>query len=208
MPLSAIADREEVHHRVIDMKTYARANGLFDAEAHLVDRKPFEFTRAGATDTVAAGEAFHDLWIRVTVDRDFVVRAIEAASDVTPWAVCKQAGAALQALVGEALVKGWTGKVKEKLRGAASCTHLAEMLIPLATTALQGIYGLRTLAEREAKIGAMVDSCYAFGSSRDVIKRLAPLHYQAAVQAYEPSSNTSCSSRRCSSEGCSSSRKR
>ena len=52
MPLSAIADRREVHHRVIDMKTYARGNGLFDAEAHLVDRKPFDFTRAGATDTV------------------------------------------------------------------------------------------------------------------------------------------------------------
>jgi hypothetical protein len=183
MPLSPVVDREEVHHRVIDMKTYARANGLFDAEAHLLDRKPFDFVRAGATDTVAAGEPFHDLWIRVTVDSAFVVRAIEAASDVTPWAVCKEAGAALQVLVGEALVKGWTAKVKEKLRGAAGCTHLAEMLIPLATTALQGIYGLRPQAEREANIGALVDSCYAFGSNREVVQRLAPLHYQPATRA-------------------------
>lgn len=178
MPLSPVAGREEVHHRVIDMKTYARANGLFDAEAHLVDRKPFEFTRAGATDTVAPTAPFHDLWVRVTVDRDFVVRSIEAASDVTPWPVCKEAGAALQVLVGEALVRGWSARVKEKLRGAASCTHMADMLIPLATTAFQGIYGLRTQAEREANIGTLVDSCYAFGSSRDVIRRLSPLHYQ------------------------------
>jgi hypothetical protein len=183
MPLTLIDDRREVHHRVIDMKTYVRSNGLFDAEAHLVDRKPFDFTRAGATDTVLAGEPFHDLWIRVTVDSDFVVRGIEAASDVTPWAVCKEAGAALQVLVGEALVRGWTGRVKEKLRGAASCTHLAEMLIPLATTALQGIYGLRPVEDRNANIGVLVDSCYAFDRSRDVVKRLAPLHYQPAVEA-------------------------
>ena len=178
MPLSPIADREEVHHRVIDMKTYARANGLFDAEAHLLDTKPFDFTRAGATAPVVAGEAFHDLWIRVTVDSDFVVRAIEAASDVTPWVVCKETGAALQVLVGEALVRGWSAKVKDKLRGTAGCTHLAEMLIPLATTALQGIYGTRPQAERESNLGVLVDSCYAFDKGREVVQRLSPLHYQ------------------------------
>jgi hypothetical protein len=177
MPLTPVADREEVHHRVIDMKTFARANGLIDAEAHLLDTKPFDFTRAGATAPVAAGEAFHDLWIRITVDSEFVVRAIEAASDVTPWPVCQEAGAALQVLVGEALVKGWSAKVKERLHGSVGCTHLAEMLIPLATTALQGIYGLRPQAEREANIGALVGSCYAFDGAREVVQRLAPLQY-------------------------------
>jgi hypothetical protein len=182
MPLLPIEDRREVHHRVIDMKTFARSNGLFDAEAHLVDRKPFDFTRAGATDTVSANEPFHDLWVRITVDSAFVVRAIEAASDVTPWAVCKEAGESLQVLVGEALVRGWSAKVKEKLRGAISCTHLAEMLIPLATTALQGIYGLRSLPDRNASIGQLVDNCYAFDAGREVIERLAPLHYRPATQ--------------------------
>jgi hypothetical protein len=183
MPLSSIEDRREVHHRVIDMKTFARPDGLFDAEAHLVDRKPFDFTRAGACDTVAAHEPFHDLWVRITVDSAFLVRAIEAASDVTPWAVCKLAGNSLQVLVGEALVRGWTAKVKEKLRGATSCTHLAEMLIPLATTALQGIYGLRSLSERNEGIGQLVDSCYAFDASREVIQRLAPLQHRPPSEA-------------------------
>jgi hypothetical protein len=182
MPLLPIEDRREVHHRVIEMKTFARPNGLFDAEAHLVDRKSFDFNRAGAADIVPANEPFHDLWIRITVDSALVVRAIEAASDVTPWAVCKEAGDSLQVLVGEALVRGWSAKVKEKLRGAISCTHLAEMLIPLATTALQGIHGLRSVADRNANIGQLVDSCYAFDASREVIKRLAPLHYRTASQ--------------------------
>jgi hypothetical protein len=183
MPLPPVADRREVHERIIEMRTYARGDGLFDAEAHLVDRKPFDFTRVGATDTVPGGEPFHDLWVRVTVDDRFVVRAMAAASDVTPWAVCKEAQATLQALVGETLAKGWTARVKEKLRGAASCTHLAEMLIPLATTAFQGIYGMRPLQERLANIEPLVDSCYAFDRGRDVVRRLAPLHYQPRTPA-------------------------
>ena len=186
MPLSPITDRRAVHSRVIEMSTYARPDGLFDAEARLVDRKPFDFMRAGATRAVPAGEPCHDLWIRLTVDGDFVVRGIEAASDVTPWPVCKEAGVALQALVGEALVRGWGAKVKEKLRGAAGCTHLTEMLIPLATTALQGLYGLQPLEGRTASIGSLVDSCYAFDHSREVVKRLAPMHYQPLSQEHKP----------------------
>lgn len=178
MPLTLIPDRAPVHRRVIDMQTYDRGNGLYDAEAHLVDRKPFDFTRVGSTDMVLAGEAFHDLWIRLTVDSKFVVRAVEASSDVTPWAVCKEAQTTLSVLVGEVLERGWTAKVKERLRGAASCTHLAEMLIPLATTALMGIYGLRPEQDRLSNIGLLVDSCYAFDKGRDLVKQLMPLHYQ------------------------------
>jgi hypothetical protein len=81
-----------------------------------------------------AGQPLHDIWVRLTVDGEFVVRAIEAASDVTPWSICKEAEGTLQVLVGEKLARGWSAKVKERLRGAASCTHLMEMLIPLATT--------------------------------------------------------------------------
>lgn len=178
MPLPDTGERREVHSRVIEMKTYVRTDGLYEAEAHLVDRKTFDFLRAGTTDTVVAGAPFHDLWIRLTVDSDFVVVGIAAASDVTPYAVCTQAEQTLQVLVGEALERGWTSKVRDRLRGAASCTHLAAMLIPLATTAVQGIYGLRSEQDRAANMGSLVDSCYAFDRSREVVQRLAPLHYE------------------------------
>ncbi|MBB3181111.1 DUF2889 domain-containing protein [Variovorax sp. Sphag1AA] len=141
MPLSDPVSRRGVHHRIIDMQAFAREDGLFDVEAHLVDTKPFEFLRLSSPDPVPAGHALHDLWIRMTVTGDYTVRAIEAASDVTPYAICKEAENTLSVLVGERLVRGWSSKVKERLRGAASCTHLMEMLIPLATTALQGIPG-------------------------------------------------------------------
>ena len=137
MPLSQPVARREVHHRLIDMQAYAREDGLYDVEAHLVDTKPFEFVRVSSPRPVPAGEALHDLWIRMTVDGDYTVRAIEAASDITPYGICKEAESTLSVLVGERLVRGWSAKVKERLRGAASCTHLMELLMPMATTAYQ-----------------------------------------------------------------------
>lgn len=157
------------------MRAYAREDGLYDAEAHLVDTKPFDFLRPSSPVPTPAGQALHDLWVRITVDEDFTVRAIEAASDVTPWGICKEAEATLSVLVGERLARGWSSRVKERLRGAASCTHLMEMLIPLATTALQGINALRTDLHHSPK---KIDSCYAFGREREVVKLLWPQHWQ------------------------------
>ena len=184
MPLSQPAARSGVHRRIIDMQAYAREDGLFDVEAHLVDTKPFDFVRTNSLNHIPAGQPLHDLWIRMTVTSDYTVRAIEAASDITPYAICKEAEKTLSVLVGERLVRGWSAKVKERLRGAASCTHLMEMLIPLATTALQGIRGADP--ERLAKAGpgaeAKLDSCYAYGRSRELVMHLWPQHYRPPEQ--------------------------
>lgn len=182
MALSDPIARRELHHRVIDMCAYEREDGLFDVESHLVDRKPFAFERFAAPAPTPAGHALHDLWLRVTVDRDFVVRNIEAASHVTPFDICKQAEGTLAVLVGERIGKGWSQVVKERLRGAKGCTHLMEMLIPLATTALQGIRVLvseRNIDAVNAKGEPVrIDTCFAYGRERELVRRLWPAHYQ------------------------------
>lgn len=181
MPLSTAANRREIHHRLIDMKAYAREDGLFDVEAHLVDRKPFAFWRVHAPEPIPVGQPLHDMWIRLTVDDQYVVRGVAAASDVTPFELCKEAETTLEVLVGERIAAGWSSKVKNLLRGAASCTHLMEMLIPMATTTLQGIRGL----QRERKVSGdasvapvKLDSCYAYARHRDVVKVFWPQHYR------------------------------
>jgi hypothetical protein len=183
MPLSAPAARRGAHHRIIDMNAYVREDGLFDVEAHLVDTKPFAFERLGSPQPLPAGAPLHDLWVRLTLDTDYVVQAVEAASDVTPYDVCREAETTLGVLVGEKVARGWSATVKERLRGAASCTHLMELLIPLATTALQGIRGLRAKGERRVQppgaVPVQIDSCYAYGRTREVVRQLWPQHHQA-----------------------------
>ena len=178
MPLSPPAQRREVHHRIIDMHAFERGDGMFDVEAHLVDRKPFVFVRPSSSTPIPAGQPLHDLWIRLTVDTAFVVRAIEAKSDVTPWALCKEAEATLQVLVGEPVARGWSAKVKERLRGAASCTHLMEMLVTMGTTALQGIRG--SDPKRRLTAEGKIDSCYSYGRHRSVVQMLWPEHHRPA----------------------------
>lgn len=169
------------------MKAYQRDDGLFDVEARLVDRKPFPLLRMNAAVPTPAGEALHDISVRLTVDGNYVVHAIEASSDVTPFDLCKEAEATLSVLVGERIARGWSAIVKERLRGAASCSHLMEMLIPLATTALQGIRGLNPEGARfsvDAKgVPLKLDSCYAYGRQREVVKINWPEHYRPAGKA-------------------------
>lgn len=163
------------------MRAYAREDGLFDVESHLVDTKPFDFVRLHAGGTTPAGTPLHDLWIRMTVDDAMVLRGIEAASDSTPFEICKEAEATLSVMVGERIERGWSSRVKERLRGAASCTHLMEMLIPLATTALQGIRGAdpdRASQVRSSTGEGKIDSCYAYGRTRDVVRVVWPQRYE------------------------------
>lgn len=182
MPLSLPVARREIHLRVIEMRAYAREDGHFDVEAHLVDRKPFAFKRVFKPQPVPPMEPLHDLWVRMTVGEDLVVRAIEAASDVTPYAVCREAEVTLSVLVGEKIARGWSAKVKERLRGSQSCTHLMEVLLPLATTALQGIRGMQSEDERNPLdangVPLKLDSCLAYGASSEVIRLHWPQHHR------------------------------
>ena len=189
MPLTTPASRKEVHHRVIEMRSFARDDGLYDVEARLVDRKPFAFQRLSEPEPIPAGQPLHDLWVRMTIDGDRVVRKMEAASVTTPWPLCKDAESTLSALVGERVGRGWAKTVKARLGGAASCTHLMEMLIPMATVALQGLRGVDT--DRLAKLVATgatekLDTCFAYGRHREVVKFLWPMSYEPIRDDHEP----------------------
>jgi hypothetical protein len=181
MPLNPPVQRREIHHRVIDMRAYAREDGLFDVEARLVDRKPFPFQRTSTPEPWPAGSALHDLTIRMTVDDQYVVCEMTATSDVTPFGICKETESTLSVLVGQRIASGWAQRVKERLRGIAGCTHLMEMLIPMATTALQGVRGLHPESRRTVGGNGeplSLDSCYAYARHRDVVKMVWPEHFR------------------------------
>ena len=182
MPMEPPKPRREIHHRTIDMRAYAREDGLYDVEAHLVDTKPYPFKRFSTAERWPANQPLHDMRIRLGVDAEFVVREIQASSDVTPFGICKEAERTLSVLIGERIASGWSSRVKERLRGAASCTHLMEMLITMGTTALQGIRAIRNEAgvSVEAAAAHKIDSCYAFGRDREVVRMLWPAHYRPA----------------------------
>jgi hypothetical protein len=164
--------------RTLEMRGYRRDDGLYDIEGHLVDRKSIPLTIAGRE--IAPGQAIHDMWVRLVVDEELLVHDIVAVSDVTPHAVCREASETLRPMVGERIAHGWTSKVKERLGGKASCTHLMEMLLPLATAAFQTLAHVRLARpdqlDRDGR-PLKIDSCYAYASERDIVERRWPAFY-------------------------------
>ena len=88
MPLPPPAERTFLHHRRLDFQGYRRADGLFEIECTLVDTKGIDVPLLGSDRVLPAGQAMHDMTIRMQLTADLEVTAIEAASDATPYPVC------------------------------------------------------------------------------------------------------------------------
>ena len=188
MPLPGSQSRTELHHRRIDMHGYRRDDGLYEIEGRVLDTKTSDSDIAGVRSW-RAGDPMHDMWVRLVVDEDLLVHDVLAVSDTTPYAVCKEATSAMRAIVGERIAAGWTMTVKSRLGGARGCTHLMELLIPLATTAYQTLAEVRL--SRPDKLDSLgrptkIDSCYAFAANRDVVQSRWPALYTGSSDEDAP----------------------
>ncbi len=182
MPLSEPAAREPIHTRTVTCQGYRREDGLWDVEGHLVDTKAYSFT-SNARGTMPAGTPVHDMWLRLTVDDDLVVRGVEARMAASPFDLCPRITPAFDQLVGLAIAPGWNRKVKQMLGGVHGCTHLVELLGPIATTAFQTIFPLRERRRKEAGTNpppvekTPVNTCHALRSDGPVVRDLWPAYY-------------------------------
>jgi hypothetical protein len=185
MPLPASADRIELHLRRVEMRGYRRADGLYEIDGRVTDTKTEPMRPLFGDVAVPPGTPIHDMWVRLVVDQDLLVHDIVAVTDASPYPICREAVAPMQAIVGERIQAGWSNMVKTKLGGAKGCTHLMELLIPLATAAYQTLTTLRiTRPEAVDATGRprKIDSCYAYGKGRDLVRQHWPEHYQADAE--------------------------
>jgi hypothetical protein len=182
MPLSPAAARQPIHHRSINCKGYQREDGLWDIEAHLRDNKfvPFHTQTRG---DLSPEDAVHDMWIRLTVDDEYLIHDLEAVIDASPFVVCPEITQRFQLLKGLRIGAGWNKMLKELLGDVKGCTHLVELFGPLATTAFQTIYP-QTRAKHQQELEAhpnkkpiLIDSCHAFDSKGVVVKQYFPKFY-------------------------------
>jgi hypothetical protein len=173
--------REELHFRRIDMRGYQRSDGLFEVEGRVTDRKPHDFSPGGGGKEVPANQPIHDMGVRLVFDEQMTVHGVETFMDSMPYLECRGGGQALQSLIGLRIGSGWSREVRNRLSGAQSCTHLMEILIPLATTALQSLSVKRHgLPDRLDATGrpVKIDSCYAYGAQRSIVQRRWPEFYR------------------------------
>jgi hypothetical protein len=184
--------RVELHHRRIEMHGYRRSDGLYEVEGRLTDRKPVDFEPLLGGKRVPAGEALHDMAVTIVFDSQMLVHGIRSVTNAAPYAICPEGGLALQSLTGLRMAGGWNKEVRQRLAGAQGCTHLMEMMGPLATVAFQTLSedrrALPTPVDADGR-PRKIDSCYAYGAQRELVRMHWPrFHRPAAADGDNPDS--------------------
>ena len=182
MPLPEPAPRKHLHLRSVECRGFLRDDGLWDIEGHLVDTKTYSFPNRHR-GTVEAGEPVHEMWLRLTVDDSLRIREVEAVTDHGPFGTCPAITENFKRLEGLTIGPGFRRAVRERVGGVQGCTHLVELIQPVATTAFQTMTARRRFkesqenAEFESGPPPFLDTCHALASDGPVVRERWPELY-------------------------------
>lgn len=174
--------RRQVHQRRISCTGYQRDDGLWDIEGHLIDTKTEALMLA--VGPVAPGEAIHEMRVCLTVDKDMLIHDAWARTEHAPYAICGEINASYRRLIGLRIAPGFTQQVKRMFRTTQGCSHLTEMLPPLATTAFQVLWSHHAAHGTPGR-SSPLGGCHALRLDGEVVRLYHPEHHRP-VDATRP----------------------
>lgn len=190
MPLSDPGvERRQYHTRRVEVQGFFRADGLWDIEGHIRDTKTYDFEN-DHRGLIAAGEPVHDMWLRITIDDDLLIHGAEASPEAGPYNSCGAIAPDYEKLVGLRVGPGFHRGVKSRLGGVAGCTHISELLYPMATVCYQTAYASRNQARRDFGLPEIekpttadqrpghLNACHAMRIDGPVVKEIWPQYYE------------------------------
>lgn len=170
-PSTPTANRKLLHTRQITCKGYVREDGLWDVEGYLADVRSVDCLSKRREILVRAGDTLHGMRLRITLDDGMRIVDAHAVTEASPHGECRSISAAYAALKGLIIGPGFLSAVRERFRGIRGCTHLTELIGPVATTAIQTVISAREQraglesasgTDADAATKALVDSCHAW----------------------------------------------
>jgi hypothetical protein len=171
-PAASIA-REPLHTRSIAIQAFRRADGLMDVEARLTDVKAHDIPLASGVRP--AGQSVHDMWVRITINRDYEVLDAVSKTDSMPYAgECDRINADYRALVGLNLKRGFRKAVLARFGEVRGCTHLTELIGLLPTAAIQAYAGERRENINTVDKPFQLDRCHALDTRGPAVARYYP----------------------------------
>jgi hypothetical protein len=180
MPLSPPKPRKPIHTRAIECIGYERDDGLWDIEAHMVDTKSYAHTRRTGDTLRQPGDPVHNMWIRLTIDLDFLIHDAEAKTDDGPYPTCGDIAVNFKQLIGVKIGPGWRLDVGQRVGRTKGCTHLVELLGPLATTAFQATgraRDARNAGQPVTKKPYQLNSCHIYKDDGPAVLERWPQFY-------------------------------
>lgn len=182
-------ERTPIHTRRVECVGYRRSDGLWDIEGHLLDTRSYDMAFYDGR-ALAAGDALHEMRLRITLDREFVIRAAEAVTLHAPYPACPAIASAYQQLVGLRIGPGFNQKLRELFKGRDGCTHITELMGPMATTAFQTLAARKSegadpepeseqpgSVPREHLVDRLINSCHGWRSDGEPVRVQYPDRY-------------------------------
>ena len=194
MPLSPPVGRQHLHTRRVVCQGFFRDDGLWDIEGRITDEKTYDHANEWR-GALKPGDFIHDMSIRLTVDSKFTIVDVDAVTDKSPYRVCGDIAPDFRKLIGLTIGGGFHRAVRERLGGIHGCTHIVELLGPVATTAFQTMSSGKArelnrahrarnggpprpeTAPRPRRKPYVIDTCHAWAADGPVVKRWAPDFY-------------------------------
>lgn len=182
--------RHLLHTRQVTCTGYLRSDGLFDIEGRLLDTKGCDGEMPFGT--IPAGSTVHQMYLLMTVDADLVIQHVEARSEVAPMPSCAKINPAYAALKGLKITSGFRKAVAERVGGMQGCTHLTELLGPMAATLIQSTAPIfyQQLCLREAQDPDfkapkhwVIGTCHTYRPDGDAVRMHWPEHYTPAQRS-------------------------
>lgn len=161
------AARRQIHLRRITCEAFERDDGLLDIEGLLIDTKPATVHLVTGR-RLDAGAPIHQMRVRITVDQDRWIVAASAYSEAHPHQECEEVEAAYRKLVGLRVGPGFTRQVKQLFRGEAGCTHITELIPPMATTLFQVLWADGDFAGSDPAAFSPVGACHGLRQGGEV----------------------------------------
>lgn len=193
MPLSPPVGRQHLHTRRVTCQGFFREDGLWDIEGRITDEKSYEHANEWR-GPLKAGDFVHDMSIRLTIDDRFFIVDVEAVTDKSPYRMCGDIAPDFRKLIGLRIGGGFHKAVRERLGGIHGCTHIVELLGPVATTAFQTVSSRKAsdLARGHREKASplppvdpakprrkpyMLDTCHTWASDSEITRRWVPDFY-------------------------------
>jgi hypothetical protein len=159
---------------------FRREDGLFDLEARLTDVKDHDYELL--TGVRGAGDPVHDMWVRVTLGSDYVIRTIEVCTDAMPYTgACDRIEPAYAKLIGVSVLHGFRRTLHDTMGGVRGCSHVTELLSHLPTATIQMFAGLRREIEEGEGKPFQLDRCHALETTTDTVRQYYPQWYRGVA---------------------------
>tara|TARA_B100000674_G_C37720378_1_gene859487 strand:+ start:280 stop:846 length:567 start_codon:yes stop_codon:yes gene_type:complete len=173
--LSKPIKRLESHLRKINCAGYKRIDELLDIEGELIDTKEYDFPLSNG-QTKKKGTPIHHMQVRITINNNLEILDAEAITIVGPYKICPLGANNIKGIIGLVIGPGWRNSVKKSIGGRKGCTHITELLGPIATTAFQTLYGENSKSHRQnskssieeeitSRAKKLVNTCIAYSEN-------------------------------------------